>query len=68
MLADELPCYQEHKRAEIATTGVVPEDVRVDVEARFRRLGIERDSTAFWEGFAEAIRTTDVSKWFRPRQ
>ena len=65
MLADELACNQEEKRAEIAATGVVPEDVRVVVEARFRRLEIERDSTAFWEGFVEAIRTTDVSKWLR---
>jgi hypothetical protein len=65
MLADELVCYQEEKRAGIMATGVVPEDVRVDVEARFRRLGIERDSTAFWEGFVEAIRATGVSKWLR---
>jgi hypothetical protein len=65
MLADELACYQEVKRAEIAASGVVPEEIRVDVEARFRRLGIERDSTAFWEGFVEAIRTTHVSTWRR---
>jgi len=64
-VADELACYQEEKRAGIVATGVVPEDVRVDVEARFRRLGIERDSTVFWEGFVEAIRATDVSKWLR---
>jgi hypothetical protein len=62
MLADELACYQEEKRAEIAATGVVPEEIRVDVERRFGLLRIERDSTAFWEGFAGAIRITDVSK------
>jgi N-acetylglutamate synthase/N-acetylornithine aminotransferase len=65
MWADELACYQEEKRAEIAATGVVPEDTRVNVEAWFSRLRIERDSTAFWEAFVEAIRTTDVSKWLR---
>ena len=32
MWADELACYQEEKRAEIAATGVVPEDTRVNVE------------------------------------
>lgn len=48
MWADELACYQEEKRAEIAATGVVPEDTRVNVEAWFSRLRIERDSTAFW--------------------
>jgi hypothetical protein len=58
MLADELACYQEKKRAEIAATGVIPEEIRVNVEWRFRLLGIERDSTAFWEGFVGAIRTT----------
>ena len=65
MWADELACYQEEKRAEIAATGVVPEDTRVNVEAWFSCLRIERDSTAFWEAFVEAIRTTDVSKWRR---
>jgi hypothetical protein len=64
MLADELACYQEEKRAGIVVTGVVPQDVRVDVEARLGER-IEMDPTAFWEGFVEAIRTTDVSKWLR---
>jgi hypothetical protein len=65
MLADVLARYEEEKRAEIVATGVVPEDIRIDVEARFGRERIERDPTAFWEGFVEAIRTTDVSKWLR---
>ena len=65
MLADELACYEEETRAEIAATGVVPEEIRVNVEARFQPGLIERGPTAFWEGFVEAIRTTDVSKWRR---
>lgn len=68
MLADELACYQEERRVEIAATGVVPEEIRVNVEARFQLGLIERDPTAFWEAFVEAIRTTDVSKWLRMRE
>jgi hypothetical protein len=68
MIADELAAYQDERRAEIAATGEVPEEIRTAVEMRFQPGVIEEDPTAFWEGFVEGIRTTAVDKWLRPRE
>jgi hypothetical protein len=65
MLADELAAYQDERRAEIVTTGEVPAELRANVEMRYQPGLIARDPTAFWEGFVEGMRATDVSRWQR---
>jgi hypothetical protein len=65
MLADELAAYQDERRAEIATTGEVPAEIRAGVEMRFQPEVVARDPTAFWEGFVEGMRAADVSKWLK---